>query len=53
MSWAKGLFLQAAERRYSMDLNGIKKILAGLTIAGLLAGTTLTVTSCENASKSS
>ena len=30
-----------------MDLKDLKKILAGLTIAALLAGTTLTVSSCR------
>jgi radical SAM modification target selenobiotic family peptide len=36
-----------------MDLNDIKKILAGITIAGLLAGTALTVTSCKTTGSSS
>ncbi len=36
-----------------MDLKDIKKILAGFTIASLLVGTTLTVTSCQTAGKSS
>ena len=30
-----------------MDLKDLKKIVAGLTIAALLAGTTLTVSSCR------
>jgi radical SAM modification target selenobiotic family peptide len=34
-------------RRWIMDLKDLKKILAGLTIAALLAGTTLTVSSCR------
>jgi len=46
----KGNFSISPRRRWSMDLKDIKKILAGLTIAALLAGTTLTVSSCRTTS---
>jgi radical SAM modification target selenobiotic family peptide len=47
MSWAARHPPIISRRRWIMDLKDLKKILAGLTIAALLAGTTLTVSSCR------
>jgi radical SAM modification target selenobiotic family peptide len=37
------------ERRCTMDAQGLKKFLAGLGIAGLLAGTSLMAGGCSSA----
>jgi radical SAM modification target selenobiotic family peptide len=44
---------KSTKRRWTMDKQEIKKILAGLSIAGLLAGASLSIAGCATKGEAS